>query len=98
MDNDPTYALKDIQKVLVSQPEDFHAICTHAKIIYHLGQFERSLMLWHKAKKIKKSSQEVGRHHNVHKAFRFMGRLRPFASRSKQASVTVLLLQTREAS
>ena len=68
MDNDPKFALKDIEKVLhfflefkeafvvlphhlcsrcwfvkclkkvlVTQPNDFHAICTHAKVIYQVG-------------------------------------------------------------
>jgi len=59
MNNDPEWALKDILKVLAVLPNDFSAICTHAKAIYQMGQFERSLMLWHKAKKIKRTSQEV---------------------------------------
>jgi hypothetical protein len=60
MDNEPKHALKDIQKVLDTTPRDFNAICTHAKIIYQLGQFERSLMVWHQARKMKRGSQEVG--------------------------------------
>ena len=79
MNNDPEWALKDILKVLTVLPNDFNAICTHAKAIYQLGQFERSLMLWHKAKKIKRTSQEVRGCAEVSKICRCRMRLRASA-------------------
>ena len=49
----PKDALEDVLKVLKWRPNDFDGLCIHANIFHQLGQFERSLLVWHRVKKIR---------------------------------------------
>ena len=49
----PKEALEDVLKVLKWRPNDFDGLCIHANIFHQLGQFERSLLVWHRVKKIR---------------------------------------------
>ena len=49
----PKEALEDVLKVLKWRPNDFDGLCIHANIFHQLGKFERSLLVWHRVKKIR---------------------------------------------
>ena len=55
----PKLAYEDTLEVLKEDPDDFFAICVKAKCMYMMGDFEKSLMVWHKARKIRPNVQEV---------------------------------------
>ena len=72
--NEPKMALEDIKEVLKDEPEDFLAICTkvviytfllynissyQAKCMFLVGDFEKSLVVWHKAKQLRGNTTEV---------------------------------------
>ena len=59
MDNSPEKALVDIESVLKTTPNDFSALCIQAKIMNELGQFEKSLMIWHQARRVRIDRPEV---------------------------------------
>ena len=49
----PKEALEDVLKVLKWRSSDFEGLCVHAEIFHQLGQFEKSLLVWHRVKKIR---------------------------------------------
>ena len=49
----PKDALEDIHKVLKWRQDDFHGLCIRADIFQELGQFEKSLLVWQRVKKIR---------------------------------------------
>merc|ERR1711923_165629 len=51
---EPLTALEDLQEVLVEDPNNIEVFCTQAKCMFLIGDFEKSLLLWHKAKKLRK--------------------------------------------
>ena len=57
--DDPRLAYEDILEVLKDEPEDFFATCVQAKCMFMMGDFEKCLMVWHKANKIRGNVVEV---------------------------------------
>ena len=55
----PKLAYEDTQEVLNDNPEDFFALCVKAKCMFMLADYEKSLMAWHKARKIRPNVKEV---------------------------------------
>ena len=49
----PKDALEDIHKVLKWRQDDFHGLCIRADIFQELGQFEKSLLVWQRVKKLR---------------------------------------------
>ena len=45
---EPKMALEDLASVLRDEPNNFVAICTEAHCMFLVGNFEKSLMVWHK--------------------------------------------------
>ena len=45
---EPKMALEDLASVLKDEPNNFVAICTEAHCMFLVGNFEKSLMVWHK--------------------------------------------------
>ena len=72
--NQPKLALSDVEQVLKEDSDIFPAICTQvrpccyyfsskasskAQCLFLLGDFEKSLVVWHKAKKLRGNTPEV---------------------------------------
>ena len=55
----PKLAYEDTQEVLKDDPEDFFALCVKAKCMFMMADYEKSLMTWHKARKIRPNVKEV---------------------------------------
>jgi len=52
-------ALEDLDEVLLEDPDYIEVFCTQAKCMYLIGDYEKSLVLWHKAKKMRQKQPEV---------------------------------------
>ena len=52
-------AYEDTVEVLKDEPENFFGTCVKAKSMFRMGNFEKSLMIWHKAEKLRPNMQEV---------------------------------------
>ena len=57
--DEPQLAFEDILEVLKDDPEDFSAICAKARCLFTMGEFEKSLMVWHQARKMRSNVLEV---------------------------------------
>ena len=57
--DEPNLAYDDILEVLKENPDDFIATCVKAKCMYMMGDFEKCLLVWHKARKIRGNIAEV---------------------------------------
>ena len=58
--DEPELAYEDILEVLKEDPKDFVATCVKAKCMFRMGDFEKSLVIWQNAKKIRANVVEVG--------------------------------------
>ena len=54
-----TFCTHSLIEVLKEDPEDFLATCVKAKCLFMMGDFEMSLMVWHKARKMRGNVGEV---------------------------------------
>ena len=59
MGDAPELALGDVEEVLQEEPKNFQATCVKAQCMFLIGDFEQSLMVWHKARMIRANVQEV---------------------------------------
>ena len=57
--DEPGLAYEDILEVHKDDPEDFFATCVKAKCMFMMGDFEKSLVVWHQARKIRGNVVEV---------------------------------------
>ena len=57
--DEPGLACQDILEVLKAEPKDFTATCVKAKCMFMMGDFEKSLLIWHSANKIRGNMVEV---------------------------------------
>ena len=55
----PELAYADVVEVLNEDPDDFLATCVKAKCMFLMGDFERSLLVWYKARKMRGNVVEV---------------------------------------
>ena len=59
MGDAPELAYADVVEVLSEDPDDFIATCVKARCMFLMGDFERSLMVWYKARKMRGNVVEV---------------------------------------
>jgi len=59
MGNEPALALEDLKEVMSEEPDSIPGWIIKAKCMFLISDFEKSLVYWHKAKKLREGSQEV---------------------------------------
>ena len=59
MGDAPEVAYADVVEVLSEDPDDFLATCVKGRCMFLMGDFERSLMVWYKARKMRGNVVEV---------------------------------------
>ena len=57
--NEPKLAMEDLKEVMIEEPDSIPGYCIMAKSMFMIADFEKSLVLWHKARKLRERNQEV---------------------------------------
>ena len=57
--NNPRLAMEDLKEVMKEEPNSIPGYCIMAKSMFMIADFEKSLSLWHKARKLRERSPEV---------------------------------------
>ena len=57
--NEPRLAMEDLKEVMNEEPNSIPGFCIMARSMFMTADFEKSLSLWHKARKLRERSPEV---------------------------------------
>ena len=57
--NEPMLAMEDLKEVMKEEPNSIPGFCIMARSMFMTADFEKSLSLWHKARKLRERSPEV---------------------------------------